>query len=452
MSMTPLRFVAALVSLLLAAPPSNAAEDPAAESETAREVSACMKGVPAGLAPHWRAICEGEKRNLVLGHMHGGMAALAAEQLELAERSFDTALDGIETIFAETPEAEKARSVWHAESVKDFKGEPFERMMAYYYRGLLYLARGDWDNAQASFQGGILQDTFAEQRRHQADVGLLVWLQGWANSCRGNTLRAGELFDEARAINPQLKPPAPGQTLLVLAETGQGPAKFAMGPQGSKLGIRERFVGNTSLVAKVGDRTATMTRAEDLFYQATTRGGRAADTILAEKASAKAATETFGNVALAAGLTTMAYSRHSHDSNRQNNNAAALGAAIVLIALLAHAAAQSMETETDTRTWLSLPHSVHHLVMEAPAGQPAESLDLLDPAGRSVLGQRDILQAVHDGCSLVWVGAHSVTPSLAVAPAAGESGAGNCRTTTGALAMMEPGTCQRIGGTPLGVQ
>ncbi len=441
-------FAAAVALLCRAAPLQADPAPPAAEAKAA--IQACVAQAPTELQPHWERICAGEPRNRVLDYMHGGMAALMTGHADLAERAFDISLDGIEAVYAESEAAAKARSVWHAESTKDFKGEPHERAMAYYYRGLLYLARGDWDNAQAAFQGGTLQDTFADQERYRADMGSLVWLEAWANRCRGNTDRAKELFAEAQDINPKLAPPKPEQTVLVIAETGLGPLKFAAGAGGQSLGVREGFIGNYAVAAQQGGTRVPMVAAEDTFYQAVTRGGRPADKIMAEKLELKEGTAAFGRAAMVAGIGTMAFSRASHDNNRQNNNAAALGAAVALVGLLAYAAAKSMETEVDTRTWTTLPHSVHLLASEPPPGGNLDSFDLVDPGGRSILVSREaLLYTPPKPCGLVWAGAHNVAPSLAVEAGPGE-GAGNCRTSTGALAMMDPMICSRIGGTPLG--
>lgn len=408
-----------------------------------------MTDVPSQLQPVWQRICTGEPRNMVLDRMHGGLAALATGNLKLAEDSFDRSLAGIETVYADSETAAQARSVWQAESVKDFKGEPHERMMAYYYRGLLYLAEGDWDNAQAAFQGGILQDTFADKERYRADAASLLWLQGWASRCRGNTPRAEELFAEAKGLNGRLAAPPANQTLLVVAETGQGPAKFAAGRGGQTLGVREGFVGNQVVIARLGGQPQKLVPAEDIFYQATTRGGRAADGIMAEKLNIKEGTADFGRAAMVAGIGTMAYSSmHSHDSNRQDNNAAAAGAAIALIGLLAYAASKAMETEVDTRTWATLPHTIH-LTTTTGSALPGD-FDLLDPAGRTILVSREaVLTASPAPCALAWIGSHNIIPSLTVEAEPGTAG-GNCRTSTGALAMMEPAVCARIGGQPLG--
>jgi hypothetical protein len=380
--------------------------------------------------------------------MRAGLAALSLGYDSLAEQSFDTVLLGIEQVYADNEGAAQSRSVWHKESVKDFKGEPYERVMAYYYRGLLYLKRGDWENAQASFKGGVLQDGFSETERYRSDVASLIWLEGWSNRCRGNDERAKALFTEAMEIVPDLTPPQPGDTVLVVAETGQGPSKFAAGQHLEKLTVREGAVGNLALVAKMGENRSPMAAAEDLFFQATTRGGRAADGILAEKAGTKSATQTAGQAAAIAGAFTA-----SHGGMSGNRNQALVGLGIALAGVVMQAAANAMETAADTRTWDNLPHTIHLRAMPTPAGSIADSVDLLDPAGRSVIGNRAAIQsATLPPCSIAWIGANAIVPSAAIAPPTNAvlravgGGGGNCRTSTGTLTLVDAATCQRIGG------
>lgn len=411
---------------------------------------ACDTQVPGEMAALWQRICHSAPADRPLAQMHGGLAALASGHAELAEQTFDRVLDTIETVYADTPEAERARSLWNAESVKDFKGEPFERMMAYYYRGVLALAKGDWDMAQATFQGAVLQDTMAATGRFRADNAAAMWLQGWSERCRGNTSRANDLFAEAAGVNPALHPPANSDTLLILAETGTGPLKFHAGRHGETLGIREGLIGNYRLDAIVDGQTVGLQRAEDLFFQATTRGGRPVDDILAAKADTKDTLNDVGRAALMAGAGTLAYSA-TNNHNNNNNDAAAAGLALLLIGVMAQAAADNVDAQADTRTWASLPHSIHLGTAPAATRLDIGRLELNDPAGRSVLSNHDaILVAKADRCQLVWIGNLSIAPSLAVAAeGAAPDQAGNCRTAEGGLALLPPDTCRRIGGAPL---
>ena len=47
--------------------------------------------------------------------------------------------------------AKKARSYFSEESKKIFQGEPYERVMAYYYRGILY-----WMDGEPGQRAGLL--------------------------------------------------------------------------------------------------------------------------------------------------------------------------------------------------------------------------------------------------------------------------------------------------------
>jgi len=93
-----------------------------------------------------------------------------------AADTLDRALAIVESTHGAGPEAAKARSLWYEEGCKIFKGEPYERCMMYYYRGLLYLWKKDYGNAHACFANGILQDAFAEEEQDQCDFGLLYFL------------------------------------------------------------------------------------------------------------------------------------------------------------------------------------------------------------------------------------------------------------------------------------
>lgn len=420
----------------------------------------CMVGAPPGLEAHWSALCGSPQNDLVLHRMRAGQAAFRAGHSRPAEEQFDAALDAIEAIYAENEAASKARSFYHAEKVKEFKGEPFERSMAYYYRGLLYAFAGDWGNAQASFKGGVLQDSFAALERHRSDVASLVWLEGWAKRCQGDP-SAAELFAEAQALRPGLKPPATDANLVIIAEPGSGPRKFSAGQYNEKLGFREGSPGNDRLVAVIGSTRVELVQAEDLFFQATTRGGREMDKILVEKAKTKESTATFGAAAMAAGAATVAVSNNQR-SDRDGNSggsggsraAAAIGGVAMLVGLLAHANAQAMNPEADTRTWDTLPHSIYLAATTAP-GVRGDQLDIQDGEGNSVIpGRASIKVATYPACSLAWVGSGELLPSRsrpvqveATAPA--DPAPPTCRTAAGAEKALSRDICLRIGGTVL---
>ncbi len=111
---------------------------------------------PTVLQPFFKTMFEEGERNAVLNKDRLGLAAIENKNYDIATYVFDDAIARIDTIYSDNPAAEQARSKFNEEKVKDFKGESYERAMTYYYRGLLYLRTGEYDNARAAFLGASL--------------------------------------------------------------------------------------------------------------------------------------------------------------------------------------------------------------------------------------------------------------------------------------------------------
>ena len=361
-----------------------------------------------------KVLTQGE-RNAVLNHMRAGLAAMELGAYETAEHSFDRALLGIETIYADNPDAEAARSLWIKENRKDYKGEPYERAMAYYYRGLLYLREGDYENARASFRGGMLQDTLADEEIYSQDFGLLAFLDGWASHCNGDFDLAEESFAEAREHAAWLAPPAPSANLLLLAETGRGPRKIADGEYSELLTFkRGAGFGDTQARFLIGREMVDAHLAEDIYFQASTRGGRQVDHVLDGKATFKSGTETVGDALLVGGATA-AYMGASYG----NEDAALAGAIVVLGGLVAKGIAAAMRPDADIRTWDSLPDRVHVAAVRSAAAGDSIKVQFLDEKSAPIhIGQKaqDLAMYAKDGCAIAWARAHSAVAVPASAP------------------------------------
>lgn len=423
-----------------------------AACQTTREQEAAVKpeiahsylaDKPDPLRKHFYVALTQGARNQVLNDMRLGLASLEMGNDALAERLFDDALTQIETVYVDNEHANKARALFTKEAVKDFKGEPYERAMAYFYRGLLYLKAGDYDNARASFKGGFLQDSFAEEDQNRADFGLMPFLQGWASRCRGNAVTAEEDFKEFRGIKPDFPLPAAGDNTLVLVETGSSPIKYSSTGEGSgkakflkyrrasatetaRLGFTEMVLPPAQPAAKKGEKPKTLSPEpvgrtvapallEDVYYQASTRGGREFDSILAGKAQFKSVAGTVGDAALVGATVAATVATNSNNSRDQRDAAIAAGA-LLLVAIVAKAASEAAEAEADIRYWDNLPDRIHAVTLALPPGVTSLSVDFLASDG-SLLRSREAKVTRAGACGIAWVRGDSAIPPNPRAPA-----------------------------------
>jgi tetratricopeptide (TPR) repeat protein len=376
-------------------------------------LSAYLQDKPEALHPHYATLMRQGPRNAVLNHMRVGLAAAELGATAAAADSFDQALNGIEAVYANTETAEQARSLWNAEAYKDFKGEPYERAMAYYYRGLLYMRAGDYENARASFKGGLLQDAFAAEEQNRADFALLTFLEGWASRCAGSEGLAAESFAETRRLRPEFTEPAAGHNVLLLAETGTAPVKYGDGPKASLLRFR-RGDGfeETKVRFEVGGQSLAGFTLEDVYTQAATRGGRPVDHILAGKVSFKETAATTGTVLKTVGVATMLAG-----AGTRSGEAAIAGAALTLFGFIADGMASAARPEADARYWDNLPDSVLMATLGLPPEPAPVQVQFLDASDRLLDGLSKTAEVTFAGkCGLAWARARSAVPAAPVAP------------------------------------
>jgi tetratricopeptide (TPR) repeat protein len=358
--------------------------------------------VPPALHDALLRVANEPPANFVLNHLRASVIALELGENDRAARSLDIALNGITAIYADSPQAAKARSLWHEEGSKDYKGEPYERWMAFYYRGVVDMMNGDWDNARADFKAGLLQDAFAEEEQNRADVAVLLYLQGWCSQMVGDMVTARDAYAEAKKLRPDMVIPDPGANILVLAETGYGPRKLGDG------------VGNYELVYRRGKRF-TETRAymqrsgqwlplypiEDVFWQASTRGGRPIDKIIQGKLQFKQNTEAVGSVLTGLATEAMVLQPATY-SKSLDDKAAVVG----LIGVAALALSSHTRPAADIRYWESLPDAIHVATLTADAKQlGAVPFTFIDATNAEVPGLAQTRTVVADqrGRGLLWV-------------------------------------------------
>ncbi|MBF0127373.1 MAG: hypothetical protein HQM02_09205 [Magnetococcales bacterium] len=339
-----------------------------AEEPDTPEIVQLLANKPEALQPLYRKLAREGGRNAVLNYQQIGVAALESGHKELAGEAFDQAISQINSIYAGTESAAKARSLWFEEGAKDFKGEPYERAMTFYYRGLIYLMNGDLENARASFKAAIEQDAFVEEDQYGSDFALMYLLSGWASQKLGNEEFAREAFDQLLKLRPNFKLPPPDHNVLIIVETGNAPRKLSdgMGHYQMKFRPGKHFVEQGARLQVKGQTLAAFPM-EDIFYQANTRGARAVDVILKGKAVFRQTTADVGNAMsqVAANAMVAAPLFDGGGSHVQS-----ISAGLGLVGAVTSMAAISSRPEADTRYWKNLPDKVHlaTLHLEPAAG------------------------------------------------------------------------------------
>ncbi len=328
-----------------------------------------------------------EKDRVLWNYRVGAIALRRGEWYE-ARAQFDAGLRTAAGILADagSRDAARARGLFRAESRKPFVGEPYERVMANYYRGILYWAEGEPDNARAAFRNGMFIDGDAAEQQYAGDFVLLDYLDSTITTRLG-----GDGEDALRRAQERsaftLPPVEADANVMVFVEYGQGPRKVAEGSDGERLAFRTR----PSLVVRgelvVGGRTVALPPYDDLHYQATTRGGRVMDYILGNKAVFKRNTGAVGDVALGAAVVVASEGREGpppktteererqKENEREREQAAIALATVGIFSKIASAAAQPA---ADTRTWDNLPQYLSFAALRLPPGHHDAVLDFYD--------------------------------------------------------------------------
>jgi len=267
-----------------------------------------------------------------------------------------------------------------SESSKTWKGDPYEKAMNAYYLGLLYLFRGEPDDARAAFRSGLLADAETNDERFRADMALHSWLAGRMSLEMGLADDARAYFDQARSARtfarshgargrsqPRVLEDPDGGNVVFLVDTGLGPEKVPGGPQGELAVFVSRPTPDVRARIYAGDRLLGETEILlDVDYQARTRGGTEMEGIREGKAVLKTGSQISGAVLLNEGL------RRGGDNGR---NMAIVGGGLLLLSLF-------VSTEVDVRHWEILPSTVQVLTADLPPGEHGLRVEFLDAGGR----------------------------------------------------------------------
>jgi hypothetical protein len=321
-------------------------------------------------------ISNGPPQDRVLWEYRTAAAALRHGDDPLARQVLDDAITRLGGIYGPDKSAQKARSYFHAERVKNYIGEPYERVMAYYYRGILYWMDGEPDNARACFRSGQIEDSSSEGEQYAADYVILDYLDGLATTKLGDD--GSDAFARAKKEARLAKPPPydPNANVLFFLEFGPGPVKYATGEYREELRFLVRRSPVHSVRIIVDDQTVVIRPWDDLGFQATTRGGRVMDHVLKNKAVFKSTTSTIGTIGMIAGAETALAGAQSH-----NSTAGEVGLGLLAAGIITQIVSASVTPHADTRAWDNLPRYLTFTALSLPPGPHTATVEFLNEIG-----------------------------------------------------------------------
>jgi tetratricopeptide (TPR) repeat protein len=319
------------------------------------------------------AIANGPPRDKVLWQYRTAVAEMRRGQFQEAKAYLDDALLTLGGIYGPNKSARQARSYFHEEAKKTFIGEPYERVMAYYYRGILYWMDGQPDNARACFRSAEIEDSDADNRQYAGDWVLPDYLDGLATAKLGGD--GSDAFKRAEAEARLAKPPPYNleANVLFFVDYGPGPIKYATGEYGEQLRFRANPSPVQGAVVKVDGQTLAADPYDDLEFQATTRGGRVMDYVLGHKAVFKSATSAVGTAAIVGGAIA---------ASQNNRTSQQVGIGLLAAGVISKLFSAATTPAADTRAWDDLPRYLSFASAVLPPGRHVVTVDFLSPGGQ----------------------------------------------------------------------
>jgi hypothetical protein len=321
------------------------------------------------------AIAYGPPRDKVLWEYRTAAAAMRQARFDLAKQYLDAALTRLQGIFGPDAEARKARGYFHAEAKKTFIGEPYERSMAYIYRGILYWMDGEPDNARACFRSAEFEDSDTENRAYAGDWVLPDYLDGLATAKLGGDGADAFKQAQANAKGLNLPPYNPKANVLFFLEFGPGPRKYAAGQYGEKLCFNASPSPVRSAQLNVEALQIPVAPTDDVGFQATTRGGRVMDHILGNKAVFKTSTDVAGDVAIIGGASTLLA------GGGRNATTDEVGGGLLALGLILKGVSSATTPAADIRAWDNLPHYLSFACLPLAPGPHQATLEFFGPGG-----------------------------------------------------------------------
>lgn len=293
-------------------------------------------------------------KNMVLYDLALISSAMRGRDYDTAEKASFRALG---TMWSDAGKGKGQASLISAESIKIFKGDPFEKAMAAIYAGIIYYNRGEYDNARASFTKATLA---IKQKKvsHRNDFALAYALLAKTYLKLGDKDNARIALKQARkryghpAFNMER---LEKENALFFIEIGFAPRKIRTGPGKSLASyVRSKYPERYVSISVDGRSVGRAAEAADLTYQAQTKGRTGKDAVQVTKGVARDAATVATVVA-------------ANEAVKGNKTAGWVALGTGLFAL-------ANQSQADIRQWELLPDRLHLLSMNLKPGRRAINL------------------------------------------------------------------------------
>jgi len=301
-----------------------------------------------------------------------GILACYANDMALAARALDRALGLSEAALADEHQVSSVSKFAGSERTKVFAGEPHEVATLYVFRGLVFLAKNDPENAKSCFLKASLADAMATENESRSNWLTADVLTTLSFTLYGNNVRATDHVEMIKNTYPQaatdngwvdgaaLAAIRRADLVIVIIAVGLPPIKYGQGV------LQYAEAGSSVGSVLVNGSVAWLT--DNVYVQAVTRGRRQMDNILAARQKRREDTEMAGSVALGvAGAI-----------------GGLVGSAIQLIAGAVIDKAQQIDTDADTRHVGALPGRFYVWVTNSVRYREVLSIELRNHAGQPI--------------------------------------------------------------------
>ena len=344
------------------------------------------------------ALAQKKGKDYALWKNQLGSAYLAKGDYEKASGAFLDAFYLMNNVTAFKELERGSASLIGNESNKAYKGDPYEKMYNSFYTGLLLLKKGDIENARAAFKNGMLSDSDSIGEQYKSDEPLLYLFNSRVERLLGNDSLSDDLFKQA--VDAFLKSSPLTQNVFaselayvgqdptvasdplkdfinrennvfIIIESGKGPVKGRSGRYGEKA----FFFGEDTTIQEIGinvdgQNVSKKPLVADVYYQATTRGGRKMDSILKGKAQFKDDAAKTADAMLKASNDMLEQGNQARANNPYADTTGYAAAAGIMTLFSMGSAVMSAATNpvADIRHWSLIPNKMWVYCIKLPPG------------------------------------------------------------------------------------